>query len=86
MVDNFFGSNGPEATAPTMRYETVTPSDTVNFSRVARAVWVGVAGNVSFVREDGTAVVFVEASGWMPVRCIRINATGTTATDMVWCD
>jgi len=86
MVDNLYSSNGPGASAPAPRFETVTPSDTANFSRVCRALWVGTTGDVAAVREDGTAVVFKNASGWMPIRCIRVNATNTTASDMVWVD
>lgn len=86
MIDNRFNANGVEATAPLTHYETVTPSDTEDFPRVARALWVGTLGDISVVRTDGTAVIFVGASGFMPVRCVRVNATDTTATDIVWGD
>ena len=88
MVDDLYVANGPEASSPAERYEAVTPSDAVNFSRVCRCIYVGGAGNVVAVRKDGTAVTFtgVLAGTFLPIRAIRVNATNTTATDMVWMD
>lgn len=65
---------------------TVTPSDTVPFSRPAAALYVGTAGNVTLRGADGTAdVVFknVSAGAILPVQCNFVRATGTTATDIV---
>ena len=56
--------------------------DTVatNFTKVSRAVYVKTAGDVAFVDEDGTAVIWpsIPAGTIVPVRAIRINQTGTT--------
>ncbi len=62
----------------------VTPSDTVNLTSPARALWVGVSGNVSVEMVGvGTAIVFVGAQGLLPVSVTRVNATLTTATNIV---
>lgn len=63
----------------------VTPSDTVNFTIPARALWVGGAGNVAVVTNAGTAVTFVGAAAGtlIPCECVRVNSTDTTATSIV---
>ncbi len=62
----------------------VTTSDTVNLVSPARALWVGVKGNVSVEMIGlGTAIVFVGAQGLLPVSVTRVNATLTTATNIV---
>lgn len=76
---------------PAENFAAVTPHDTTNFNAttpkagLTRALYVGGAGNVAAVREDGTAVTFVgvTAGTVLPVRCIRVNSTGTTATGLV---
>ena len=72
-------------TSPATTYAGVTPSDTVNFpDGVCRAIYVGGLGDVVAVRIDGVAVTFsaVPAGSILPIRCIRVNVTGTTATLM----
>lgn len=63
----------------------IVPSDTVNFNRRARSVYVGVSGDVSFVDDEGTTVVLkaVPQGTWIPAECLRINASGTTASSLV---
>ena len=63
----------------------VTPSDSTNFAVTARALYIGAAGNVTLVLVDGTSVLFtaLNAGTILPVRCIRVNATATTASAIV---
>lgn len=65
----------------------VTKSDTVNFTQDAAccdALYVGGAGIVVAVLEDGTTVQFTCIAGQvLPVRMKRVNSTSTTATLMV---
>lgn len=70
---------------PAEGFAAVTPSDSTNFARLARALYVGGAGNVVVVGKDGVAVTFtgVPAGSILPVECIRVNATNTTATNIV---
>lgn len=72
---------------PSYQYESVTPSDSVNFTggRVCRALYIGGAGNLVAVDKNGTAVTFsgIAAGSVLPIRCIRVNATSTTATLIV---
>lgn len=39
-------------------YEAVTPSDDDNLPHFARALWIGVAGNLTLMRADGEVVAF----------------------------
>ena len=62
----------------------VVPSDSVNLSAPARALWVGVLGDVSVEMIGiGSAIVFKGIQGLLPVSVTRVNSTATTATDIV---
>ena len=65
--------------------ETVVPSDSVDFVKgAARGLYVGVSGNVTLVAPHNTVQLFSNVPvGFMPVQCTRVNATGTSATNMV---
>lgn len=49
-------------------------------------LWVGVTGNVSYVKWDGTIQVLnaAQAGRWHNIFSTKINTTGTTATGLVW--
>lgn len=67
-------------------YRAITTSDTVDFPEgVTGAVWVGGAGNVVAVMQNNLTVTFtgVTAGAVLPIAARRINATNTTATNMV---
>jgi hypothetical protein len=67
----------------------ITKSDTVNFpvglkGGLCDAIYVGGAGIVVAVMEDGTAVSFTCVAGQvLPVKAKRVNSTTTAATLMV---
>lgn len=65
--------------------QPVTPSDTVSLSTPGVGLYVGGAGNISAVMEDGSTATFtgVPVGTWIPLVFSRINATGTTATNLV---
>lgn len=52
----------------------------------ARWLYVGVTGNVSYVKWDGSTQVLVAlaAGVFHPIYSIAINSSGTTATNIVW--
>lgn len=62
------------------------PYGTGGNAEFARWLYVGVAGNVSYVKWDGTTQVLVglAAGVWHPIYSIVVNSTGTTATSIVW--
>lgn len=63
----------------------VTPSNSVNLTRTARALYIGGAGNVALVTPSGSTVTFVGllAGSILPVRTVRVNVTNTSATNIV---
>ena len=69
-----------------LSFAAVTPSDTVAISGgPARALYVGTAGNVVAVTSDGVAVTFtgVQGGSILPIYCLRVNSTSTTASNIV---
>ena len=62
----------------------VTKSDTVGFGGpkpLCDALYVGGAGIVVAIMQDGSAVSFTAvAGGVLPIQCQRVNSTTTTAT------
>lgn len=71
---------------PYNRAVPITKSDTVNIVDPARdplpdAIYVGGAGVVAAVFQDGTVVNFTAVAGQiLPIRIKRVNSTNTTAT------
>ena len=70
---------------PCTRFAAITPSDTVALVAPCSAIYVGGAGNVVCLNNDGVAITFVgvAAGTILPVGTTRVNATGTTATSLV---
>lgn len=71
---------------PASNAVAVTTSDIVSFTAgECRALYVGVAGNISIFQRNGTFVTFigVPAGSILPVSALRVNTTDTTATSIV---
>lgn len=64
---------------------TIVPSDSVNFTTPARAIYSGAGGDITLVTPGGTTILFsaVPAGMILPVKATRVNATGTIATNLV---
>lgn len=54
----------------------------------ARWLWVGVSGDVTYVKYDGTAQQLPNmiAGVWHPVFGVMVTSAGTNATGLVWGD
>lgn len=65
--------------------EAVTPSNSDELTKFARALWVGTAGDIALVTTAGTSLTFVGiAAGTMvPIQCKQVLSTGTTASNIV---
>lgn len=63
----------------------VTPNDSTDLTVIARALYIGGAGDVKIDAADGSTVTFsgVFAGSILPVRAARVYSTGTTATNIV---
>ena len=72
-------------TAPARDAAVVIPSDTTDLPVLPRAFFIGQTGDVSALLPGGQSVVFrnVQGGSVLPVRAQRVNATATTATDIV---
>ena len=84
MADDF-SSMKPGLDPPYVAGVAVVPHDTTLLAKVTRGLWVGGAGNISVLMFDGNAVTIigVPAGTLLPLRVQRVNATATTATNMV---
>ncbi len=66
--------------------ENITPSNSNDLPSIARMIYVGVGGDVSLVDTQGNTILHKNAAAGSylgPFRVSRVNATGTTATNMV---
>ena len=68
---------------------SITPSDTASIfpdaTKPVYGIHVGGAGNITVVKRDGTTQLYTNpAVGFiLPVICVQVKATGTTATALV---
>ena len=63
----------------------IVPSDSVDFVKDAGGIYVGVTGNVVLVTGKGTVLTFVgvPAGTVLLIDTSRVNATATTATNLI---
>jgi hypothetical protein len=77
----------PSASAPARRLEPVTPADAADLPVPAKALFVGLAGDLTIVpvaSPDGTPVTLKNHPiGYVAVQTRRVAATGTTAGHIV---
>lgn len=64
---------------------TLIPTPDVQYGEKMRWLYVGVTGDVSYVKYDGTTQVLVglAAGVFHPIYSLQINSSGTTATSIV---
>lgn len=64
---------------------TLDPTSDVPYGEKMRWLYVGVTGNVSYVKWDGTTQVLtgLAAGIFHPIYSLMINSSGTTATGIV---
>lgn len=75
-------ANGP--TSPSA-YDAfgITPNDTNDLVQPARALYVGVAGDISLDTLRGTHVTFSNVGvGIFPIGCTKVYLTGTNASGL----
>ena len=84
-----YSTENPESATQALHvswdYSAVTPSDSTDLDVIARAIYVGGAGNVVAVKHNGDTVTFtgVQAGTVLPIAVRRINSTSTTATGII---
>ena len=84
MADNFKTlSSG--MTSPATRHFTITGDNSNDLAIRPRAIYCQTAGTIAITDEFGTSITYNVAAGQvLPVRAIRVLATGTTATMVGW--
>ncbi len=72
-------------TSPAPNAITLTPDDTAPLDTVSRAIYVGVAGDLSVEMKSGQIVVFqgVQSGSILAIRALKVRQTGTTAAGIV---
>jgi len=81
-----FASFGPAPALPARQAAAVVPADGADLPTAAKALYVGVAGDVvaELAGNPGTAVTFkAHPVGYLMARVSRVHATGTTATNLL---
>lgn len=80
-MSNPFLSRAPSLSGPAQDIVPVTPSDTIDLSTVAVALYIEQGGAVTFTTAKGTLrTVAIADHAILPVGARRVHATGTTAT------
>lgn len=63
-----------------------SPFGSTGVPEFGRWLYVGVTGNVTYVKWDGTTQTLANlaAGVWHPIYAKQVNTSGTTATNIVW--
>ena len=70
-------------TEPAKNAAAVTPNDSTDLTNVARALYIGVAGDVKVDTLGGDTVTLTAVPvGILPISVTRVYATGTAATNI----
>lgn len=84
MVDRFANTQA-SLSGPASSGFSITPNDATDLAETVRALYVGGGGNLSVTMLSGEVLTLanVFAGSILPLRAVRVRATGTTATDIV---
>lgn len=85
MADKFTKFHGT-VESPAINSQAITPTDNTPLANTARAIYVGVTGNLNIQLIGdvaNTILQAVPAGSLLPIRVNIINATGTTANGIV---
>lgn len=84
---NEFSALARTVSQPASDFFTVTPSDTTDLQKMTKALWMpmsATAGTVVVITEAGTTrTTYLAPGDLLPVRVVRVLATGTAAVGLV---
>jgi len=83
-MTNRYQSLNNELDSPAISHLEVTPSDTEDLPFLARALYVQTDGTVAVMARGGSVTYNVVAGQVLPIRAVRVMATGTTADVVAW--
>lgn len=80
-----FSSHAPSLTGPASSGFAITPDDTQPLFETTRALFIGIGGNLAVEMASGAVVSFAPVSDGtlLPLRVVRVLATGTTAQAII---
>ncbi len=72
-------------TTPASNAFAIAPSNATDLPAITRALYIGVSGDIAAIMQSGEAITFtnVAAGTVLPLRLLRVAATGTTAQNLV---
>ncbi len=84
-MSDAFSSHGHSLDSPAYEGFAVVTSDSTDFDKTTRAIYVGVSGDIAVVMESGDVLTFigVPQGTVLPVRAKRVNTTNTGASFMI---
>lgn len=85
MPNDRFSSHAQALDAPAGHGFSITPNDGADLTEVTRALYVGTSGAIAVTFASGAELVManVPAGSILPMRLVRVRATGTTAGNLV---
>ncbi|PHR59883.1 MAG: hypothetical protein COA47_08860 [Robiginitomaculum sp.] len=71
--------------SPAAHAFAIVPDDANDLPEVTRALFVGIGGDITVITKSGSEVLFsgLASGDILPVRTLRIKATGTSAGNIV---
>jgi hypothetical protein len=84
MTDRFSG-NAPSVTGPASHGFSITPNDDADLPETTRAIYCGQGGNLTVTLASGASLTFsnLPDGAFLPLRLLRVAATGTTAQGLI---
>jgi hypothetical protein len=80
-----FSSHAPSLTGPASSGFAIAPDDTLLLAETTRALFVGSGGSLRVEMASGAVLTFeaVADGAILPLRIVRVLATGTTAANII---
>lgn len=80
-----YANIGSDITGPARNAAAVVPSDSADLPNACKRLWVGTGGAVTLVTvgDDSVTYTAVPSGTYLQVRAARVQATGTTASNIV---
>lgn len=83
-IEDNYGGQGIQTSTQGRSAVSVTPNDSADLDKVAKALYVGTSGNIKVTNYDDTEVTFTNVPvGIFPHLVKRVHATGTTASGII---
>ncbi len=85
MTTDSFRSHTRSLISPPEEAAALLPDDAARLPHVTRALYVGAGGDITveFLSGDVVRLANVQPGSFLPLRIVRLLATGTTAGDLV---